>query len=137
VERGEVTYGFIPVENTIAGTVVENYDLLFANDIFVIGEAYLPIRHTLLAKKGARLEDIKEKLEMALSAMNQTAERLISRLEVNDGAEIQVFGTVFPDTYVEICNVGLTVSQKLSSVRFRLDKPSGKINVEPLCVRQS
>jgi prephenate dehydratase len=60
VERGEVTYGFIPVENTIAGTVVENYDLLFANDIFVIGEAYLPIRHTLLAKKGARLEDIKE-----------------------------------------------------------------------------
>ncbi len=62
VESGEVTYGFIPVENTIAGTVVENYDLLFANDIFVIAEAYLPIRHTLLAKKGARLEDIKEAL---------------------------------------------------------------------------
>ena len=60
VESGEVTYGFIPVENTIAGTVVENYDLLFANDIFVIAEAYLPIRHTLLAKKGARLEEIKE-----------------------------------------------------------------------------
>ena len=60
VESGEVTYGFIPVENTIAGTVVENYDLLFANDIFVIAEVYLPIRHTLLAKKGARLEEIKE-----------------------------------------------------------------------------
>lgn len=57
---GTVTYGFIPVENTIAGTVVENYDLLFANDVFVIAEAYLPIRHTLLAKNGARLEDIKE-----------------------------------------------------------------------------
>lgn len=62
VESGEVTYGFIPVENTIAGTVVENYDLLFANDIFVIAEVYLPIRHTLLAKKGARLEEIKEVL---------------------------------------------------------------------------
>jgi prephenate dehydratase len=60
VNKGEVTFGFIPVENTIAGTVVENYDLLFANDLFVIAEAYLPIRHTLLAKKGARLEDIKE-----------------------------------------------------------------------------
>ena len=60
VENGEVTYGLIPVENTIAGTVVENYDLLFANDIFVIAEVYLPIRHTLLAKKGARLEEIKE-----------------------------------------------------------------------------
>ena len=60
VIKGEVTFGFIPVENTIAGTVVENYDLLFANDVFVIAEAYLPIRHTLLARKGARLEDIKE-----------------------------------------------------------------------------
>ena len=62
VNSGDVTFGFIPVENTIAGTVVENYDLLFANDIFVIAEAYLPIRHTLLGKKGARLEDVKEAL---------------------------------------------------------------------------
>jgi len=60
VNNGEVTYGFIPVENTIAGTVVENYDLLFANEVFVIAEAYLPVRHTLLAKKGARIEDIRE-----------------------------------------------------------------------------
>ncbi len=60
VNSAAVTFGFIPVENTIAGTVVENYDLLFANDVFVIAEVYLPVRHTLLAKKGARLEAIKE-----------------------------------------------------------------------------
>jgi prephenate dehydratase len=58
VNSGAVTFGFIPVENTIAGTVVENYDLLFANDVFVVAEVYLPIRHTLLGKKGARLEEI-------------------------------------------------------------------------------
>lgn len=62
VNRGAVTYGFIPVENTIAGTVVENYDLLFANDLFVVAEAYLSVRHTLLAKNGAKLENIKEAL---------------------------------------------------------------------------
>lgn len=60
VNREEVTHGFIPVENTIAGTVVENYDLLFAHEVFVMAEAYLPIRHTLLGKRGARLADIKE-----------------------------------------------------------------------------
>lgn len=60
VNDGSVTHGLIPVENTIAGTVVENYDLLFANDVFVIAEVYLPIRHTLLAKKGARLDNIEE-----------------------------------------------------------------------------
>lgn len=58
VNSGEVVFGLIPVENTIAGTVVENYDLLFANDVFVIAEVYLPIRHTLLGKKGTRLEEI-------------------------------------------------------------------------------
>ncbi len=60
VNSGAAAFGLIPVENTIAGTVVENYDLLFANEVFVIAEVYLPIRHTLLARKGARLEDIRE-----------------------------------------------------------------------------
>lgn len=60
VNSGAVTYGLIPVENTIAGTVVENYDLLFANDVLVIAEVYLPIRHTLMARKGALAEGIKE-----------------------------------------------------------------------------
>ncbi|GAB6904677.1 Prephenate dehydratase [Desulfosarcina cetonica] len=58
VNGGEVTFGLIPVENTIAGSVVENYDLLFANEVLVIAEVYLPIQHTLLAKQGARLADI-------------------------------------------------------------------------------
>ncbi|MGD8701035.1 MAG: prephenate dehydratase [Desulfosarcina sp.] len=62
VNNGAATHGFIPVENTIAGTVVENYDLLFANEVFVIAEVYLPIRHTLLAKKGAQIESIQEAL---------------------------------------------------------------------------
>ena len=74
----EVTYGFIPVENTIAGTVVENYDLLFANDVFVIAEVYLPIRHTLLAKKGARLDAIKEVISHPM-ALKQCQTYLKSR----------------------------------------------------------
>jgi prephenate dehydratase len=78
VNSGAATYGFIPVENTIAGTVVENYDLLFANDLFVIAEAYMPIRHTLLGKKGTRLEDIKEALSHP-HALKQCKDYLKSR----------------------------------------------------------
>ena len=74
----EVTYGFIPVENTIAGTVVENYDLLFANDVFVIAEVYLPIRHTLLAKKGAQLDEIQEVISHPM-ALKQCQKFLKSR----------------------------------------------------------
>jgi prephenate dehydratase len=78
VNSGAATYGFIPVENTIAGTVVENYDLLFANDVFVVAEAYMCIRHTLLGKKGARLEDIAEALSHP-HALKQCKDYLKSR----------------------------------------------------------
>ncbi len=60
IETGRVEYGFIPVENTIAGTVVENYDLMFASDLFIIAESYMKIRHMLLAKKGAHIHGIRE-----------------------------------------------------------------------------
>ncbi len=59
VEKGTVDFGFVPVENTIAGTVVENYDLLFQSDVYVVAETYMKIRHTLLAKKGVTLKDVK------------------------------------------------------------------------------
>ncbi|MDM8549177.1 prephenate dehydratase [Desulfobacterales bacterium HSG2] len=60
VVEGRVDFGFVPVENTIAGTVVENYDMLFSNDIFVVAEVFMKIRHTLLAKRGTSFDDIRE-----------------------------------------------------------------------------
>jgi prephenate dehydratase len=53
VEQGSVDFGYIPAENTIAGTVVENYDLLLSRDVAIAAEVYTPIRHTLLARKGS------------------------------------------------------------------------------------
>jgi prephenate dehydratase len=58
VTAGMIDAGFVPVENSIAGTVVENYDLLLTNDVFVTAEAYMAIRHTLLGIPGAALENI-------------------------------------------------------------------------------
>lgn len=60
IEDDQVEFGFIPVENTIAGTVVENYDLMFGSDLFIIAEIYMKIEHALLAKKGSDMEMIKE-----------------------------------------------------------------------------
>ena len=50
----------VPVENTVAGSVVDVYDLLREHDdITVLGEAAVRIRHCLLGVPGARLEDIR------------------------------------------------------------------------------
>ena len=60
VENSIVDCGFIPAENTIAGTIVENYDLLFEKDLHVTEEAFMRICHTLLAQRDVQLKDINE-----------------------------------------------------------------------------
>jgi prephenate dehydratase len=58
--ESRIDYAFVPVENTIAGTVVENFDLLLSQDCFVIAEAFMKIKHTLLGKRGVNIKDIKQ-----------------------------------------------------------------------------
>ncbi len=60
VASEKVDFGFIPVENTIAGTVVENYDLLLTENVLVVAEVFLPISHTLLGTSDATLDAIKK-----------------------------------------------------------------------------
>lgn len=60
VLSGEVKYGFIPVENSIAGNVAINMDLLFKKPVTIIGEAYVDIQHCLLALPGTKLQEIKK-----------------------------------------------------------------------------
>jgi len=58
VEDGRADAGFVPVENSIAGSVGVNTDLLLERKVFAVAEAYLPIDHCLLGRAGDRLEDV-------------------------------------------------------------------------------
>ncbi len=56
---GRAAYGMLPIENSLAGSVYENYDNLARyEDIEIVGSVTLRIEHTLLACKGASLESI-------------------------------------------------------------------------------
>jgi prephenate dehydratase len=59
LEKHEVGCAVLPFENTMAGSIVINYDLLLKHDMQVIAEVFLPVKHNLLANKGAKLKDIK------------------------------------------------------------------------------
>jgi prephenate dehydratase len=50
----------VPVENTLAGSVVRVYDLLLENPLEICGETILPIEHHLMGCPGARFEEIRE-----------------------------------------------------------------------------
>src|SRR2546425_7064495 len=59
VEGGEATSGVVPIENTLAGSVHENYDLLSAHALHVVAETELRIRHCLIASPRTRLPDVR------------------------------------------------------------------------------
>ncbi len=60
VENGELEYGAIPVENSLAGSIHKNFDLLGQHNLKVVGEVYVHVNHQLLALPNAKLSDIKE-----------------------------------------------------------------------------
>jgi prephenate dehydratase len=55
---GTVEAAVIPIENSLAGSVLEHFDLLLAHDVQVERETLLRIRHNLIALKDSSSDDI-------------------------------------------------------------------------------
>ncbi|TGE26698.1 prephenate dehydratase [Hymenobacter metallicola] len=60
VAGGVTGHGLMAIENSIAGSILPNYNLLRQADLRVTGEVYLQIRQHLMALPGQRLDDIQE-----------------------------------------------------------------------------
>jgi len=60
VEAGEADYGMVPIENTIQGSIVQTYDLLYACGLKACGEVIHRIQHCLIANPGSELGGIKK-----------------------------------------------------------------------------
>ncbi len=56
----EADAGIMAIENSIAGSILANYNLLQKSNLRIQGEIYLQIRQNLLANPGATMEDIRE-----------------------------------------------------------------------------
>jgi prephenate dehydratase len=59
VTQGTADAAVVPVENTLAGSVMKNYDLLTEHDLVIVGEVVLRVVHNLIAKPGATLEGLR------------------------------------------------------------------------------
>ncbi len=64
----EAEFGILAIENSLAGTILENYRLLRDNLIEITGEKYLQVDHNLLALPGTKIDEIETVVshEMAL-----------------------------------------------------------------------
>ncbi|HEX5410924.1 MAG TPA: prephenate dehydratase [Terriglobia bacterium] len=58
VAKGKASRCLAPIENTLAGSVYENYDLLLKNDLHIVAEVKLRIVHNLIAFRGTTLRNL-------------------------------------------------------------------------------
>ena len=52
-------YACLPVENSLGGSIHENYDLMLRYDLTIVAEHEFRVKHCLLAKPGVKRDDIK------------------------------------------------------------------------------
>lgn len=62
VNLGHADVAVVPIENTLVGSIIKNYDLLVEHQLEIAAELVLRIVHNLIAKPGVKLEEIKHVL---------------------------------------------------------------------------
>ncbi len=58
--QGDADTGIMAIENSIAGSIIPNYALIYQNGLHIVGEHYLNIHHHLMLLPGQTIDDIEE-----------------------------------------------------------------------------
>jgi 3-deoxy-7-phosphoheptulonate synthase len=75
VDSEQAAFGVVPVENSLTGSIHENYDLLLEFDLKIVGELTLRIKHNLLGQADASIEGL-ERIYSHPQAFQQCREYL-------------------------------------------------------------
>src|SRR5262245_37198061 len=59
VTTGEADVAVVPIENTLAGSVIKNFDLLLEHDLPIVGEVVVRVVHNLIALPGTTVDQLR------------------------------------------------------------------------------
>ncbi len=82
LEKEEIDYGVLPIENSTAGDVLEVADIITMRSLYIVGEHIIRVRHNLLGVPGAAAGSIREVYSHP-QAISQCREFLRSHPEIN------------------------------------------------------
>ena len=73
VRDGRADYAVLPIENSSAGAVIDNYDLLVQYDNYIVAETFIAASHALLGTEDAELSDIRTVFSHPQALMQSSA----------------------------------------------------------------
>ena len=89
--NGSASHGMLPFENSLAGSVHRNYDLILRHELNIVSEFHLRVSHCLLGVPGSKIEYI-QRAHSHPQALAQ-CENNLSRLEIAPIAEKDTAGS--------------------------------------------
>ena len=91
VEEGSATHGLLPIENSLAGSIHRNYDLMLRYDFQIISEHHYRVQHCLIGLPETTLEDI-QSVHSHPQALAQ-CEASLGRLQLASVVEFDTAGS--------------------------------------------
>ena len=83
-------------------------------------------------EKGAKLEELRLKLEGEQRTASEKVSELMGRINSDENAAVEVSGEIAEGTLIEICQIALFVTEPIKRVRITLDRASGRLLSTPI-----
>ncbi len=136
--------GVMAIENSIAGSIIPNYALVYQNNLHIIGEQYLSIHHNLMVLKGQRMEDIQEVHSHPMALLqckeffkNYPSIKLVEDVDTAETAQriqarqLKGIAAIAPKVASELYDLEIIASEiqtiKNNSTRFIIIKTKNKV----------
>ncbi|MFL2650591.1 MAG: prephenate dehydratase [Anaerolineales bacterium] len=114
VDSGNCAKGMIPVENSLAGSIHRNYDLLQRHQLSIVGEKKFRVRHCLIAQPDVQIKDIRKVISHP-QALAQ-CEKYIDKLGVEREASYDTAGAVKTLSETDMCDHAAIASKLAAKV---------------------